>query len=106
MPVVPITQRQPTTGRSVGLQPPSAMPDEPWALMAAAQMHSEGRLVQPMDITSQAQKADLQTKANTWPKGTSPEVRSTFDRLLKDGSISKDQYLKAMRDPRQFQEDQ
>ncbi len=23
------------------------MPDEPWALMAAAQMHSEGRLLEP-----------------------------------------------------------
>jgi len=40
MPVVPIAQgkRAPTTPQ----RPP---PEEPWALMAAAQMHSEGRLV-------------------------------------------------------------
>ena len=46
MPVVPITRPQPA-GR--GPVQPQAMPDEPWALMAAAQMHSEGRLLKKDD---------------------------------------------------------
>jgi len=40
MPVVPIA-------RGPKAHPQRKMPDEPWALMAAAQMHSEGRLVEP-----------------------------------------------------------
>lgn len=44
MPIVPFTN-QPTTGRASGPQPPPLMPDEPYVLMAAAQMHAEGRLV-------------------------------------------------------------
>jgi len=46
MPVVPITsgRRGKPQSAASALRPP---PDEPWALMAAAQMHSEGRLVQP-----------------------------------------------------------
>jgi hypothetical protein len=39
--VVPIT----TADRAKRLAAPP--PDEPWALIAAAQMHSEGRLVAP-----------------------------------------------------------
>ena len=39
MPVVPFA---PSTTSA----PRPTPPDEPWALMAAAQMHSEGRLVQ------------------------------------------------------------
>lgn len=41
MPVVPITAQR--TGRDQGR--PIAPPAEPFALMAAAQMHSEGRLL-------------------------------------------------------------
>lgn len=41
MPVVPFTNREPFEPQR------PQMPDEPWALMAAAQMHSEGRLVEP-----------------------------------------------------------
>lgn len=59
----------------------------------------------PLDITSQSQKADIQRNANRWPEGTSPEVRRTFDELLKAGTITLDIYNKAMRDPRQFQAD-
>lgn len=40
--VVPISR----TAEAEGLRRPNP-PDEPWALMAAAQMHAEGRLVQP-----------------------------------------------------------
>jgi hypothetical protein len=71
-------------------------------LMAAAQMQSE----RPMDITSLAQKADLQKTAKDWPEGTSSYVRKTYDDALKSGGITQDQYNKAMRDPRQFQPDQ
>jgi len=46
MPVVPIT-RQPTPGRASGSAPKQPLPDEPWVLMAAAQMHAEGRLIKP-----------------------------------------------------------
>lgn len=60
----------------------------------------------PMDITSQAQKADMQKKSNKWPEGTHPDVIRIFDGLLKSGDITKEQYLKAMRDPRQFDEAQ
>lgn len=42
MPVVPITRPLPSA------QPSAPPPPEPFVLMAAAQMHSEGRLVQPM----------------------------------------------------------
>jgi len=31
------------------MAPQQQMPEEPWALMAAAQMHSEGRLIQVSD---------------------------------------------------------
>lgn len=95
------------------------MPQVPQAflLMAAADLHEAGRLVEPsepagmaigppMDITSQAQKADRQKTANDWPEGTSREVRKTFDDALKSGGITREQYNKAMRDPRQFQSDQ
>lgn len=110
MPVVPIT-KQPTPGRKGGPQPSAPMPPEPFQLMAAAQMHAEGRLIdpeagRPMDITSQAQKADRQKTANDWPEGTSPFIRKTFNDALKSGGITQEQYNKAMRDPRQFQEDQ
>ncbi len=44
MPVVPISTAKPR-GRSP--LPGRAPPSEPFALMAAAQMHSEGRLVEP-----------------------------------------------------------
>ena len=40
MPVVPFTSAP--TQRQTPRRPPA---DEPWVLMAAAQMHSEGRLV-------------------------------------------------------------
>lgn len=46
MPVVPISRGQPTPGRASG---PTPAPDEPWVLMAAAQMHAEGRLVKKDD---------------------------------------------------------
>lgn len=39
MPVVPITQADRAK------RPTRPAPDEPWALMAAAQMYAEGRLV-------------------------------------------------------------
>lgn len=42
MPVVPIT-----TADRTKRQPLREPPPEPWALIAAAQMHSEGRLVAP-----------------------------------------------------------
>lgn len=46
--IVPITQAgQSTNGRSS--RPAMRPPDEPFALMAAAQMHDEGRLFRPQD---------------------------------------------------------
>lgn len=45
MPVVPFSK--PTVGT-----PGTAPPDEAFALMAAAQMHKEGRLVQPKEPPS------------------------------------------------------
>lgn len=99
MPVVPFS----AATRSKA-SPSASPPAEPFALMAAAQMHAEGRLVEPpLDITSSAQKADLQKKANSWPEGTAPEVQNTMNKLLRDGTISRDQYNRVMRDPRQFQ---
>lgn len=56
----------------------------------------------PLDITSQAQKADLQKRSNKWPEGTSTELIQMFDGLLKSKTITQEQYLKVMRDPRQF----
>lgn len=54
MPVIPIRPHQQPNRRGVttepnrtALQPPPGAPAEPWALMAAAQIHSEGRLIQP-----------------------------------------------------------
>lgn len=47
MPVVPFTQRP-----SGSFQLPGPAPDEQWSLMAAAQMHTEGRLIQPVADTS------------------------------------------------------
>lgn len=41
MPVVPFNNAQAATPKLPQLPP------EPWALMAAAQMHSEGRLIEP-----------------------------------------------------------
>ncbi len=97
MPVVPFSPVAPSAPKPVD---PA---QEPWLLMAAAQMDAQGRLIEkPLDITSQAHKADRQKSATTWPEGTDPEVRRTFDKSLKDGTITKDQYNKAMRDPRQF----
>lgn len=72
-------------------------------LMAAAQMHEQGQLITPpMDIRSGAQIRGTMGSATDWPEGTSPEVRKTFDDSLKSGDITRDQYLKAMRDPRQI----
>lgn len=85
--------------------PQQQMPDvtEANVLMAAAQLQQEQRLVgRPLDIRSPAQMGDMQKKANSWPEGTSPETRKIFDGLLKDGTINKDIYNKALRDPRQF----
>lgn len=49
MPVVPFTPGPKTkSGRQL---PPS--PAEPFALMAAAQIHSEGRLIKPEDKPSE-----------------------------------------------------
>lgn len=42
MPVVPITNARGPKPTAAPSRPP---PDEPWALMAAAQMHAEGRLI-------------------------------------------------------------
>lgn len=109
--IVPFSQ--PTTFRQ---PPPEAQPT--YLAIAAAQMHADSRLFapdqepasitidKPLDITSQAQKADMQKTARDWPEGTSPEVHGTYDKLLRSGTITKDQYNKAMHDPRQFQEDQ
>jgi hypothetical protein len=47
MPVVPITRGRAATGATSGKGTPLAPPPEPFALMAAAQMHAEGRLVEP-----------------------------------------------------------
>lgn len=41
MPIVPFTTPSPDQSPA-----PARYPDEPWTLMAAAQMHSEGRLVE------------------------------------------------------------
>lgn len=99
MPVVPFN-------RSPQPKVPSPQPevDDTYLAIAAAGMHDMGKLFEPMDITSQAQKADMQKTATDWPKGTSPEVRKTFDDRLKAGDITREQYNKAMRDPRQFQD--
>lgn len=98
MPVVPFTARP-------NQSQPILKADPTFLMMAAAELHEAGRLVEPsLDITSQAQKADRQKTANDWPQGTSPEVRKAFDDRLKAGDITKDQYNKAMRDPRQFQD--
>jgi hypothetical protein len=48
MPVVPFVQRPP----SQSFQLPGPAPDEQWTMMAAAQMHGEGRLVQKTDFRS------------------------------------------------------
>lgn len=48
MPVVPFTRA--ATGATSG--PAPTPPPEPFALMAAAQMHSEGRLVEPQGQTT------------------------------------------------------
>lgn len=81
-------------------------------LMAAADMHAQGQLIAqpddsagpPMDIRSGAQIRGTMGSATDWPEGTSPDVRKTFDDRLKSGDITKDQYLKAMRDPRQIED--
>lgn len=44
MPVVPFAP-QPPTGRALPKPIEFSAAEEPWVLMAAAQMHSEGRLV-------------------------------------------------------------
>lgn len=46
MPIVPFSR---ATTRPTDRAEQRPMPDEPFALMAAAQMHSEGRLVAPTD---------------------------------------------------------
>ena len=108
--VVPITKTSPSPQAQNQPIPPPV-----FLAMATAQTHAAGRLLNPdpdpaagppMDITSQAQKAEMQKTAKDWPEGTSPEVRNTFDKALKSGDITREQYNKAMRDPRQFQEDQ
>lgn len=43
MPVVPISKGR--GGKATAMSPPKAPPPEPFALMAAATMHQEGRLV-------------------------------------------------------------
>lgn len=51
MPVVPISSAPPRKGKP-RLQDLRQPPSEPFALMAAAQMHSEGRLI-PNDLPPQ-----------------------------------------------------
>lgn len=100
MAIVPFQRPTP----QVRVPNPEPQIDDTYLAIAAAGMHEMDRLFEPLDITSQAQKADTQKTATDWPKGTSPEVRKTFDDRLKAGDITKDQYNKAMRDTRQFQD--
>lgn len=51
MPVVPFTPQVPKA-------PSREPPEEPWALMAAAQMHSEGRLTEPTEDEPDGQRTD------------------------------------------------
>jgi hypothetical protein len=53
MPIVPFTQQSPS-GRNTGPQPKP--PDEPWVLMAAAQMHSEGKFTQKDEDASKSRR--------------------------------------------------
>lgn len=89
-----------------GPKPQQQLPDvDPSFLqMAGAVIHEEQQsyVGSPMDIRSGAARRDAQKSANDWPEGTSSTVRKTYNNLLKDGSITPEQYNKAMRDPRQI----
>lgn len=49
MPVVPYVRKEDSRGRGFAPSKPLELPaaDEPWALMAAAEMDKQGRLVEP-----------------------------------------------------------
>ena len=81
MPIVPFTAGRPSTPLA-DLRPP---PDETFALMAAAQMHSEGRLIPP-----QSQMP--------FPDNRNPDTDfdSRFPRNLRSGILND---LKAPTDP-------
>lgn len=64
MPVVPFTGPQPQT---------LPMPDEQFALMAAAQMHGEGRLIQP--VADHSERWNKENWSDTWKMYAPPENR-------------------------------
>ena len=64
MPVVPISRSPKGTTRP--------MPDEPWALMGAAQMHAEGRLIQAMSTEGFRKSPDVDDRRDD-PKPQSNE---------------------------------
>ena len=53
MPVVPMPTRGPTSKGPKRLQDIRSPPSTPFAMMAAAQMHSEGRLLPDADLPPQ-----------------------------------------------------
>jgi len=65
MPVVPFVQAAPQQG----FQLPGPPPDDQWTLMAAAQMHSEGRLIEPEAQIQQAQHQESITKDRVYDSG-------------------------------------
>lgn len=79
MPVVPIS----TAKRAQASAPSRQPPDEPWALMAAAQMHAEGRLVAP-----QAYIGELKEGADL-----------SFDRTVPLGRRGEDGKVQRQREP-------
>jgi len=105
MPVVPFN-------RSLANGAPAPQVDQNFMAMATAEFYKAGffdapvtdnrPVGSPMDITSPAQKGELQKTAKDWPEGTDPSVKKIFNDRLKAGDITREQYNKAMRDPTQF----
>lgn len=77
MPVVPFAQPQ-AASDSGEFRLPGPKPDDTWSLMAAAQMHMEGRLVQ------QAQYGGLPDKVQSTPGKTLEEQRRDLQETQDD----------------------
>jgi len=83
MPVVPFTGREPFEPQR------PQMPDEPWALMAAAQMHSEGRLLEPAQIPIRPHNA-LPDKDNMVAKPSDTRDENEFTDTTSQGTFITD----------------